>query len=192
MTTPLYPTFQKRISDVFEQLMKNQVTPWHFLNAGEPMRVKKHDGNQISYGGVRFEGSPEHVFWSRYIEPFMEEICINEIVLAVKMATERGVSATLLLPEVKGLLLSGIRKTYAEMAKTDQSLRGRGCPDKIPLRSIEKEFDNMKHFIEVRVKAELDMWKPKSKLESWYEKNKSLVWLIGTILAIGGLIANFL
>ena len=192
MTTPLYPTFQKRIKDTFEQLIKNQITPWCFLNSGKPMRVKMHDGKQISYEGIGFEGSPENVFWSRYIEPFMEEICINEIDLAVKMAAERNVSAILLLPEVEGLLLAGVRKTFAEMAKTDQRLKGRGYPEKIPLRSIEKDFENMKYFIEVRIKSELDMWKAKTKLEVWYEKNKSIVWLIGIIVAIGGLIAKFI
>ena len=191
MSTPLYPTFQKRINDAFEQLIKNQVTPWCFLNSGKPMRVKMHDQKQISYEGMGFEGSPEHVFWSRYIEPFMEEICINEIDAAVKMSNKRNVSVALLLTEVEGLLFSGVRKTFAEMAKTDQRLRGRGFPERIPLRSIEKEYEQMKSFIEVRVKSELDMWKPKSKLEAWYEKNKSVVGLIGIIVAIVGLYAKF-
>ena len=74
MTTPLYPTFQKRISDSFDQLIKNQVTPWAFLNTGKPMRVKTHDNRPISYEGIGFEGSPEQVFWSSYVDPFMEEI----------------------------------------------------------------------------------------------------------------------
>ena len=191
MTTPLYPTFQKRITDAFEELIKNQVTPWCFLNSGKPMRVKMHDQKQISYEGVGFEGSPEHVFWSRYIEPFMEEICINEIEKAVKMADERNVSATSLLPEVEELLFSGVRKTFGEMAKTDQRLRGRGFPEKIPLRSIENEYKRMKSFIEVRIKSELEMWNPKSKLEAWYEKNKFVVWLVGIVVAIVGLYAKF-
>ena len=67
MTTLLYPTFQKRINDSFESLIKNQVTPWAFLNSGKPMRVQTLDKRQISYEGIGFEGSPEHVFWSRYI-----------------------------------------------------------------------------------------------------------------------------
>ena len=140
MTTPLYPTFQKRINDSFDQLIKNQLTPWALLNSGKPMRVTKHDQSQISYEGIGFKGSPEHVFWSRYIEPFIEDICIKEIEAAVKMAEEKNVNATLLLPEVQGLLLAGVGMTFSEMAKTDQRLRGRGFPGKIPSRPIENEF----------------------------------------------------
>lgn len=191
MTTPLYPTFQKRISDSFDHLIKNQVTPWAFLNSGNPMKVKKHDQSQISYSGIGFEGSPEHVFWSRYIEPFMEEISINEIDVAVKMAKGRSVDATLLLPEIEGLLLGGVRKTFSVMAKTDQNLRGKGFPEKIPLRPIENEFEQMKNFIEVRVKSELKMWRPKSKLEAWYGRNKSIVWFVSIIVALAGLYAKF-
>ena len=68
----------------------------------------------------------------------MEDISINEINAAVKMAEERNVDARLLLPEIEGLLLAGVRKTFSEMAKIDQRLRGKGFPEKIPLRSIEK------------------------------------------------------
>lgn len=186
MTTPLYPTFQKRIDDSFESLIRNRVTPWAFLNSGKPMRVQTHDKKQIAYEGVGFEGSPERVFWSRYIEPFMEDICINEISTAVRMAEERNVDATSLLPEVEGLLLAGIRKTFSEMAKIDQRLKGRGFPEKVPLRCTENEFQKMKGFAEVRIQAELELWKPRSKFEKWFERNKAVVWIIGIVLVLIG------
>ncbi len=165
--------------------------PWGFLNSGKPMRVTTHDQRQISYEGVGFEGSPEHVFWSRYIEPFMEEIAINEIDAAVKMAEEKNVNATRLLPEVEGLLLTEVRKTFSEMAKTDQRLRGRGFPEKMPLRPTENEFQKMKSFIEVRIQSELKMWKPKPKFEAWYERNKFIVWFVGIVVTLIGLYAKF-
>lgn len=185
MTTPLYPTFQKRISDSFESLIKKQITPWVFLNTGKPMRIQKHDKSQISYETVGFEGSPEHVFWSRYIEPFMEEIVINEIPAAVKMAEERSVDARLLLPEVEGLLLAGIRKTFSEMAKTDQRLKGGGYPEKISMRPVENEFLIMKEFVTMHIQAELKLWQPKSKFEKWFERNQAIVWVVGSISFVG-------
>ncbi len=191
MTTPLLPVFQKRINDAFEQLRKNQVHPWTMLNSGKAMKVKKHDLSQISYEGVGFDGSPEHVFWSRYIEPFMEEIAINEINAAIKLATERNIDARKLLPEVKSLLLGGIGKTFSEMAKIDQRLKGRGFPEKIKIRSVEKEYSTMKSFIEVRIESELKMWKPKPMFEVWYERNKSTAWFVGVILTLIGLYAKF-
>jgi hypothetical protein len=86
MTTPLYPIFRKRIDDAVEQLIKNQVTPWCFLNSGHPFRVTAFDGRQITYEGILFDGTSQLVFWSRYIEPFLEYLAISEISAAVAMA----------------------------------------------------------------------------------------------------------
>lgn len=125
----------------------------------------------------------------------MEDISISEINAATKMASEKHISATLLLPEVESLLLAGVRKTFSEMAKTDQRLRGKGFPEKIPLRPIENEFQKVKSFIEVRIQSELKMWRPKSKLEVWFERNTSVKWIVGIVVAIVlaliGLYANF-
>lgn len=118
----------------------------------------------------------------------MEEISIKEIHAAVKMARKRNVDATLLLPEVEGLLFRGVRKTFSEMAKIDQRLRGRGFPEKIPLRPIEEEYQKMKSFIEVRVQSELDMWRPKSKRERWIERNKFVVWIVGIVISLFGVV----
>lgn len=70
MPTPLYPTFRKRITDAFEQLDRQQVTPWAFMTAGPPFQVNRFDGTEVAYPGIKFEGSPREVFWSGYIEPF--------------------------------------------------------------------------------------------------------------------------
>lgn len=186
MTTPLYPTFQKSINDSIEQLIKNQVTPWAFLNSGKPMRVKCHDGKNISYEGIGYEGSPEHVFWSRYIEPFIEELVVKKINEAVSLAKERNVDGKKLLKEIEGLLLAGTRKIYNEMANTDQRLRGREFPKKLQIRSIEREYQVMKELIELRVRAESEMWHSKSSLELWYERNKFIVWAVGILIAVVG------
>lgn len=190
MTTPLYPTFKKRVDDAIEQLIKQQVTPWSFLTAGPLFRIKSFDGRQIAYGGVEFEGSPRDVFWSHYIEPFLEELCISEIATAVSMARERGVDARLLLPEFRELLSSGIRKVYTRMADVDRRLRGKGYPDKVEPRSIEREVQAMNQFLDERILGEVAMWKPKPRLEGWYERNKFWVWLIGTLLIIASIIGG--
>jgi hypothetical protein len=160
MTTPLYPTFKKRVADAIGQLNKHQVTPWFFMGGGRPFRIKSFDGRQISYEGVEFEGSPREVFWSRYIEPFLEELCTSEIMTAVSMARERGVDARLLLPELQGLLSAGVRKVYANMAEVDQRLRGKGYPEKVERKSIEPEIQAMDQFLNERISVEISMWKP--------------------------------
>ncbi len=158
MTTPLYPTFRKRIEDAILALDKNQVTPWAFLNSGKPFQVKTCDNTLISYQGIAFEGSPETVFWSRYIEPFLEKLCMEEISAAVTMAKERGVDGVELLSEVQSLFLGGFAKVYARMAAIDRRLRGRGFPEKTQPRSTAAEQAKMSAFLQEYIDAEKTMW----------------------------------
>jgi hypothetical protein len=192
MTTPLEPTFRKLISDSVEQLLKQQVTPWAFFAAGSPFQIKSFDGGQIAYQGVEFEGSPRLVFWTRYIEPFLEELCVSQIGRAVAMARERDVDARLLLPEVQGLLLAGFRTVYAGMVEIDRRLRGKGFPNRVERRSTEQELQTMERFLDERIHAELAMWRGKSSFESWYERNKVWVWAIGIVISVVGLLAKLL
>ena len=193
MTTPLEPTFRKLIHDSVEQLLNQQVTPWAFLTAGPSFRIKSFDGRSIAYQGVEFEGSPRLVFWSRYIEPFLEELCITEIGRAVSMAKEKDVDARLLLPEVQGLLLAGFQTVYARMADIDRSLRGKGFPNRAELRSTEQQLQTMERFLDERIRAELAMWRGKSAFEIWYERNKVWVWAIGILVSVvGALLAKLI
>ena len=159
MTTPLHPTFRKRVGDAFVQLIKQQVTPWRFLTAGPPFRIKSFDGRQIAYQGIAFEGSPQTVFWSGYIEPFLEQLCISEIDAAVSMARERGVDGKRLLHELQELLSSGFRKVYEDMADVDRCLRGKGYPNSVALQSVEFEIQRMDKFLDERILAEIEMWR---------------------------------
>ncbi len=192
MKTPLYPIFKKRINDVIEKLDKEQVTPWAFLNAGPRFQVKTFDERQISYKGIEFSGSTRLVFWTGYIEPFLENICLVEIAAAVAMAKEKDVDGRLLLVEIRYLLSVGFTRIYSRMADIDRRLRGKGFPEKVCLRSVERETSRMNLFLDEHIQSEIDMWKPKLKLEEWYEKNKFLVWIVGVFLLIIGLLIQVL
>ena len=192
MPTPLYPTFKKRVTDAFEQLIKQQVTCWSFMTTGRPFRIKSFDGREIAYQGIGFEGSPREVFWSRYIEPFLEQLCISEIEAAISMAREKSVDARLLLPELQGLLSAGFKKVYEHMADVDRRLRGKGYPNSVALRSVELEIQRMDKFLDERILAEIEMWRPKPWFEAWHERNKFWVWLTGIVLTIAGILAKIL
>jgi hypothetical protein len=192
MATPLYPTFRKRVADAFERLIEQQVTRWSFMTAGSLFRIKSFDGREIAYQGIEFEGSPREVFWSRYIEPFLEQLCISEIEAAVSLAREKGVDARLLLTELQGLLSAGFKKVYERMADVDRRLRGKGYPNSVALRSVELETQRMDKFLEERIMAEIEMWKPKPRFEAWHERNRFWVWLIGVFIAVMGILAKLL
>jgi hypothetical protein len=169
VTTPLYPTFNKRVNDAIEQLIQKQVTPWAFLTAGPPFRICYFDGKQIAYQGIGFEGSPRHVFWGRYIEPFLEALCVSEIGAAVSEAKERGVDGRLLLVEIQGMLSAGFARVYNRMAEIDQRLLGKGFPEQIARRSTANELDAMTQFLGSLIRGELDMWRPKEQSMMTYK-----------------------
>lgn len=192
MTTPLYPIFRKRIEDATERIIRDQVTPWAFLTAGPPFKVKQFSGREISYQGVGFEGSPRTIFWGRYIDPFLEALAIEEIEFAVSSARERRVDATLLLPELQGLLNAAVQKIFREMAEIDRRLLGNGYPETVPLRSIEGEAGQLRAFIEEHIRCELAMWKPRSAVEEWYDRNKFWVWAVGIVVGVASLVVKLL
>ena len=108
------------------------------------------------------------------------------------MAKERAVDARLSLPELQHLLSAGCQRVYVSMADVDRRLRGKGFPDKVQLRPIDRETSAITLFIEERIRAELAMWKPMSRAELWYEMNKFWVWAIGiVVLILLGLLTAF-
>lgn len=186
MATRLYPAFRKRIDDAIDHLIETQVTPWSFMTAGPPFSIKTFIGKEIAYEGIGFEGSPSNVFWGRYIEPFLEDLCVKEVSAAVSHAQERGVDAKVLLPEVEGLLLAGFRRVFERMADVDRRLRGKGTPSSVQPQQTERYYQAMKAFAEERVRAELETWKPKPTEASKEPVSRKLLWsVIGSVVAIG-------
>jgi hypothetical protein len=189
MTSPLYSTFKKRVDDAIDKINKNQVTPWAFIGGGRSFRIQGFDGREISYDGIDFDGSPCEAFWSRYIEPFLEDLCVSEIKTAVSMARDRGIDGRILLAELRDLLSAGFRKVYANMADIDQRLRGKGYPEKVNRKSIEPAVEAMDQFLNERISTEIAMWNPKSRSPkrgtSWREiVKKGLIASAGLIAAV--------
>ncbi len=201
MATPLLPTFEKRITDSVNDLITAQVTPWSFLTAGPPFQVKRFDGRKISSQGVTFEGTTQDVFWRGYIEPFLEDLVVRELAFAIESCRKHKVDAREVLPEVQGLLLSGCRKVFAQMADVDRRLRGKGYPDSVPLRSVQSEQDQMAAFIKTHVSASSNLWEssvredhpPEVKehwVNAWYRRNQGWAWAIGSLIAVTALITG--
>ncbi len=178
MSTSLYPTFEKRIDDAVKQLIQEQVTPWIFMKSGSPFRVRRRDGQEIVYQGGEFNGTPRAVFWSRYIDPFLEELAIKEIAAAISQAKEHKVDASLLLSEIQELLVRAATSIFSQMAEVDRGLRGGGDARSVALRSVEGDIQRMAAFIEKHIRSELLMWSPPPRQEKWFEESKSLRWLI--------------
>lgn len=192
MPTPLFVKFQKRIKDAFHDLDVKQLEPWVHFNSGKPVRVKRLDGKDICYEGILFEGSPRQVFWSNYIEPFIEDISINEINEASRQAADRNIDGHALLDEVEMLLFGECDKVFTKMETIDQRLRGRGYPEKVDRKSSHRERESIKGFIHSHISSEKTMFKTKPWYELWYMQNKFIIWFIGILLTVIGIYLNFI
>lgn len=157
MSSPLFGLINKFVGDEWVKLERQQITPWAFMTAGPPFRVTDFYGRTIAYQGVLFEGSPREVFWSRYIEPFLEDLVIRTIEETLRLASARRQNPRQALQESGSLLKSVTRRAFARMADIDRRLRGRGYPQNVPIRNVEGNVAMVERFIEERVQSELVM-----------------------------------
>jgi hypothetical protein len=192
--SPLWPIMEKFVRDECEKLDRVQITPWAFLKSGPPMRVKAFTGHEICYRGIGFEGSPRTVFWSRYIEPFLEDIAFRAVDYALKLSAEKGVDPQQALTEVQGLLHSCTRKTLERMSEIDARLRKPSLLSSLTRRRTDKEQWAMEQFIDARVTAELAIvqrsrsrWKA---WNAWWREHPLLGWSIMAVIALIGLISK--
>lgn len=182
MATPLYPIIEKSVDDAWLVLEREQITPWTFMTAGSRFQVTDFYGRTISYQGVLFEGSPRQVFWSRYIEPFLEDLVGRVINDTLRVAIDRNQDARLCLPEAAGLLKSVARRAFARMADIDRRLLGQGNPLSVPLRNTASELAAIEEFIDRRVTAELAMIRPRFKVNQLYNEHPFLFWFIALLV----------
>ena len=195
MTSPLYPLLAKFIEDEWVRLERNQITPWAFMTAGPPFRCKDFYGKEIAYQGIGFEGSPRHVFWGRYIEPFLEDIVERTVQETLRLATEKKQSAKEPLVEVSNLLKSVAKRAYDRMAGIDQRLLGKGFPEKVSRRNTDAAFARMENFIDQRIRAELAMTKRRFRVNDFYHDHPFLFWsltlLVTLLVGVIGIIVSF-
>lgn len=189
MTTALYPLLDKYINDAWVRLERDKITPWSFMTAGPPFRVIDFYGKQIAYQGIGFEGSPRHVFWGRYIEPFLEDLVNQSVNEALRLSAEKKQNARMVLPELAGLLKSVSHRALSRMAEIDRRLLGRGFPQKIPLRNVQREMAEMDSFIDRRIDAELTMLPKGVRINEIYKEHPFWFWLIPILV---GAVIQFL
>ena len=184
MTSPLHPIISKIIEDEWVKLDRNQITPWAFLTAGPQFSCKDFYGKKIAYQGIGFEGSPRNVFWSRYIEPFLEDIVERTVQETARLATDKQQSVSEPLSEVSNLLKSVARRAYDRMVVIDQRLLGNGFPENVSCRNVDAEFASMANFIDQRVSAELAMTKRKFRINDLYNNHPFLFWFLALLVPI--------
>lgn len=183
MPSPLLPTFQKSIYDESESITRDRVDPWlHLSHSG--VHLKTFDGRAIEYQGVHFLGTPSQIFWSRYIEPFLEDFVLRQLALAVRLSKERELDGRELIGDIRPLLKQASAKVFSRMADVDRRLMSGGFPDSRSLRDTKLELSQIERFIDSHCAAEVLMWHQKPRLQIWYERNSFWVWVTTTLVTV--------
>ncbi|MYM59692.1 hypothetical protein GTG28_10710 [Vibrio sp. OCN044] len=125
MTSEVYPLTSKLVSETQRKLV-DMVVSWSFISAGPPFEAQKYDGTPIRYQGIEFAGSPQQVFWSGYIEPYLENHSLKILEQVGKTAYECDVSIESATQECRSALNGMIAKVYRHMADVDSRLMGNG------------------------------------------------------------------
>lgn len=189
MTTPLCSLIEKLVEDSWVVLDREQITPWAFMTAGPLFKCTDFYERQISYQGIEFSGSARAVFWTRYIEPFLENIIEQVVTETLRLSAEKKQDPKLTLLEASSLLKSLILRAYGRMADIDYTLRGgRKNPEKVHLRKTDSEIVAMEQFLDRRITAELAMLKPRHWVNEFYHEHPFFFWLIGFLITVVGII----
>jgi hypothetical protein len=168
--SPAYSFMKERIELEFQKLEKEKVTPWAFFLSGKELRLTKFLGDEISYSGIAYEGSPRTLFWNGFIQPFLQDIASRSFEGTRKFCLTHRLELQQPMVETADLLKAGIRRIYERMSDIDQRLRGKGYPSSVPKYNAITERAGSEAFVEERRDAELTLGH-KKKEEEHMEKD---------------------
>jgi hypothetical protein len=125
-TTPFGYRLASELDNEFERMRNQWFFKWHALGYGGRVVVDNFDGQQISYEGIRYKGSPPTVFWDavrRYLLNKVNktfELAENEIRIA-------GVEhAGAIADDAAAALQTFCGRIVHAAEETDRSLKGGG------------------------------------------------------------------
>ncbi len=141
--TPLYPLIQQQVAETARPLA-DRLEAWRMMNSRASLRTSNFSGKPVSYQSVLFDGTARVVFWGDFFEPFMFDAARQSLERVIEACRERHLDASAYLSEATALLILLVAKTYEEMARTDQLLRGRGYPDSVAPVQVAHKVEAMK------------------------------------------------
>jgi hypothetical protein len=153
--SPAYSFIKEHVELEFRKLEKEKVTPWAFFLSGKGLRLKNSFGNEITYLGIGFEGSPRTAFWKSFIQPFLQDITSRSFSKTRTFCLVHGLELQQPMQETAIILRVGINSIYKRMSAIDQRLRGKGYPTSVPKYDANTERAQSVAFVEERLAAEL-------------------------------------
>jgi hypothetical protein len=146
MSTPLYPLTSQRLQEEARPL-KDRVSAWRFFDE-KGIDITTHDGKRVAISGVKFSGSTKRVFWSGFFEPFIVAAATNTLNWLWEECVSRNLEPPAYFDEAKLLTRQLVTTTYQDIARTDQLLRGEGCPDSVTPVDVRGKIAKMIDYVD--------------------------------------------
>ena len=150
--TLLYPIIDNYVTEV-DRIISDKIMAWRMFPAKWKLDVTDFYGKRIHYEGVTFKGTPQHVFWNGFIEPFLENGIKQTLQKVLKDCEERSLIRIKYLDEACALLEILIHKTYKNMVETEHFLRGKGFPRSVEPRNVSSNIKKMNQYMTTYRKA---------------------------------------
>ena len=154
MVTELYPLTAAKLEEC-SRPTRERIMKWRFFNAEKGIETTKHDGSVVSIHGVKYKGSVPLVFWSGFFEPFMVHAAFETLKWVLDHCKENRLDPSVYMDEACLLIHKFVCKSYQDIARTDQLLRGNGFPDTITPRDVSGKAQAMCDYVDQLAKAYL-------------------------------------
>lgn len=146
--TDLYPITFQNVKEL-DKIISDKLMAWRVFPARWKLHITDYYGKVIHYDEVHgYEGSPEIVFWDNFIEPFLENGIIDILKTTYQMCKEKNLDPIPYMKETCESLKLLNRKTYENMSRTDQLLRGKGYPNSVTPKKVDEKINKINQFID--------------------------------------------
>lgn len=187
---PLSSKIQELVHYEQKKLISNHIDNWLLGFKHGKFQTKHFDGRDISYEGVKFEGSPREVFLNDYIEPFLFKSTDNLIDVVSTILKSSKLNPKPVLSELGLEVIKLYDCVYKRMAYVDRCLMANGNPsDFLPPNFTEKKQRVILYLNDGLSIAETSFPKPSVFFEI---KNHFKKYLIAYLLAGIGSWLSFL
>lgn len=140
--TRLYPLTRDRMLEL-ERAISTRLESWRMFPAQNQLEITDFYGKPISYRGIRYEGSPEDVFWAGLFEPFMVDAAKKLFQWVIDHCKSQNLDPAEYLVEARDLLKVFVVKSYGAMAEADRVLRGNGYPESVAPKAVDHKIKGM-------------------------------------------------
>ena len=146
----------RRIREKFSKLIWDQVRPWAYFEI-EGLRVSTFDGTELVFAPrphtiVELQPHPaKEIFWDgKYIQPFIEAICHEELATATEWVKATRASPRKIMQLTRCELIEGIIRTFFVMADVHRTQWPRQF---VTRRDTSKEVNRMVDFLDQAIRS---------------------------------------